>query len=306
MGPRPRGDERDFMDMLWIILTAAAAPLQVARNALQRGLVGDAGPWGATLVRFLFGLPFSLAMFAVVAALTPDAHPEPSLRFALAVIAGALAQMAASGALLLAMHRAGFAVATVMQQSSLPLGAMLGIAFGDRLPAQAWAGVALATVGLVTLSWPKREDVRGSLLGAALGLASGAAFAVALNGYRQAGLALDPTHPIYSAMAGLVTAQAFQSLLLGGVLALVRPQALRAVAAAWRPSLGAGLFGSAASACWFAALALAPAGPVRAVGVLETPIAAAVGRRLFKERLSLRQWIGGALTMVGVVLTVLR
>jgi hypothetical protein len=40
--------------MLWIILTAAAAPLQVARNALQRGLVGDAGPWGATLVRFLF------------------------------------------------------------------------------------------------------------------------------------------------------------------------------------------------------------------------------------------------------------
>ena len=43
--------------MLWIFLTAAAAPLQVARNALQRGLVGDAGPWGATLVRFLFGLP---------------------------------------------------------------------------------------------------------------------------------------------------------------------------------------------------------------------------------------------------------
>ena len=36
--------------MLWILLTAAAAPLQVARNALQRGLVGDAGPWGATLV----------------------------------------------------------------------------------------------------------------------------------------------------------------------------------------------------------------------------------------------------------------
>ena len=32
--------------MLWILLTAAAAPLQVARNALQRGLVGDAGPWG--------------------------------------------------------------------------------------------------------------------------------------------------------------------------------------------------------------------------------------------------------------------
>jgi drug/metabolite transporter (DMT)-like permease len=294
------------LPLLWILLTAAAAPLQVARNALQRGLVGDAGPWGATLVRFLFGLPFSIAMFGVVAVLTPDAHPEPSVRFALGVLAGALAQIAATGALLLAMHRAGFAVATVMQQSSLPLGALLGwVALGDRLSPAAWGGVAVATAGLVILSWPKREDLRGSLAGALLGLASGAAFAVALNGYRQAGLALDAGHPIYSALAGVVCAQAFQSVLLVAVLAAVRPSALRAVASSWRVSLGAGFFGSAASACWFAALALAPAGPVRAVGVIETPIAAAVGRRLFREQLNLRQWIGGALTSVGVVLTAL-
>src|SRR5436189_4761321 len=37
---------------------------------------------------------------------------------------------------------------------------------------------------------PRRANVKGSLAGAALGLASGAAFAVALNGYRQAGLAV--------------------------------------------------------------------------------------------------------------------
>jgi drug/metabolite transporter (DMT)-like permease len=291
--------------MLWIIMTAAAAPLQVARNALQRGLVGEAGPWGATLVRFLFGLPFSIAMFAVVALLTPTAHAEPSLRFAGAVIAGALAQMAATGFLLLAMHRSGFAVATVMQQSSLPLGALFGLVFGDQLAAQAWIGVAVATLGLAILSWPKRADVKGSLAGAALGLGSGAAFAIALNGYRQAGLSLDTAHPIYSALAGVVVAQTFQTLFLGTLLAVLRPQALKAVATSWRASLGAGFFGSAASACWFGALALAPAGPVRAVGVIEAPIAAAVGRRLFKERLSARQWIGGTLATLGVVLTVL-
>ena len=292
--------------MLWILLTASAAPLQVARNALQRGLVGDAGPWGATLVRFLFGLPFSLAMFLVVTLLTPDAHPDPSARFVLAAVVGALAQMAATGALLMAMHHSGFAVATVMQQSSLPIAAFLGVALGDSLPVSAWIGLALATAGLLVLSWPRRADVRGSLVGAGYGLASGLAFAVALNGYRQAGLAFDVAHPIYAALAGVLTAQAFQSLLLGGLLAVLRPQALRAVAASWRSSLGAGFFGSAASACWFGALALAPAGPVRAVGVIEAPIAAAVGRRLFRERLSLRQWIGGALTTIGVVLTVLR
>ncbi|WP_293899835.1 DMT family transporter [Phenylobacterium sp.] len=293
--------------MLWIIMTAAAAPLQVARNALQRGLVGDAGPWGATLVRFLFGLPFSLAMFAVVAVLTPDAHPDPSARFWLGSIVGGLAQITATGALLMTMHRAGFAVATVMQQSSLPLGAIIGwLVLGDALPAAAWAGVALATAGLAILSWPKRADVKGSLAGAGYGLASGAAFAVALNGYRQAGLAFEPAHPIFSALAGLVIAQTCQSILLLILLAVLRPQSLRAVAASWRLSLSAGFFGSAASACWFGALAMAPAGQVRAVGVIEAPIAAAVGRRLFREKLSLRQWLGGALTVVGVVLTVLR
>ncbi len=291
--------------MLWIILTAAAAPLQVARNALQRGLVGDAGPWGATLVRFLFGLPFSLAMFAVAASMTAGAAPDASPRFWIAVSAGALAQVAATACLLMAMRRSGFAVATMMQQSSLALGALLGWGLGDALPAYAWGGIASATAGLVVLSWPRRDDLRGSLAGVALGLGSGAAFAVALNGYRQAGLAFDAAHPIYAALAAVCIAQALQSLLLTALLAWLRPQALRAVASSWRASLGAGFFGSAASGCWFAALALAPAGPVRAVGVIETPIAAAVGRRLFKERLSVRQWIGGALTAAGVVLTVL-
>ena len=41
------------------------------------------------------------------------------------------------------------------------------------------------------------------------------------------------------------------------------------------------------------------------VGVIEAPIAAAVGRRLFKERLTLRQTLGGTLTAGGVVMTAL-
>ncbi|WP_332772304.1 DMT family transporter [Phenylobacterium sp.] len=292
--------------MLWILLTAAAAPLQVARNALQRGLVGDAGPWGATLVRFLFGLPFSLLIFAVVAFATPQAEPHLSWRFAIAVVAGAIAQVSATAALLMAMRHSGFAVATFMQQSSLPLAAIMGfLVFGDRMSPVQWQGLAAATAGLLILSWPKRDAATGVLSGSLFGLASGLAFAVALNGYRQAGMALEPGHPIYSATASLCVAQALQSLVLGGILAATRPQALRSVMGTWRQSLGAGLCGTAASACWFSALALAPAGQVRAVGVIEGPIAAAAGRRLFKERLSLRQIVGGTATGVGVVMTAL-
>ena len=291
--------------MLWIILTAAAAPLQVARNALQRGLVGDAGPWGATLVRFLFGLPFALLIFSIVALLTPDAAPHLSWRFAIAVAAGAAGQVAATAALLVAMRRSGFAVATFMQQSSLPLAALMGLAVGDALSLQAWAGVAATTVGLAVLSWPKAGAEKGAARGALFGLASGLAFGMTLNAYRQAGVALDPAHPLFAATASVCVAQTLQSAGLLTFLALTRPAALRAVAASWRQSLGAGFFGAAASACWFAALAMAPAGAVRAVGVIEAPIAAAAGRRLFKERLTLRQAIGGALTACGVMVTAL-
>ncbi|MFC3070676.1 DMT family transporter [Phenylobacterium soli] len=292
--------------MLWIFMTAAAAPLQVARNALQRGLVGDAGPWGATLVRFLFGLPFSLAIFAIAATLAGRVAPSISPRFLLSVSLGAVAQMSATAALLVAMRRSGFAVATVMQQASLPLAAIGGwLLLGDALDAHAWIGIAVTSAGLTILSWPRREQMEGAGFGVLMGLASGAAFAVALNAYREAGRALEPAHPLYSATAAVCVAQTIQSLILVAALAVWRPGALRAVVQSWRQSLGAGFFGAAASACWFGALAMAPAGPVRAVGVIEAPIAAAAGRRLFKEKLSLRQLLGGALAAGGVALTAL-
>ncbi len=290
--------------MLWIFLTLAAAPLQVARNAMQRGLVGEAGPWGATLVRFLFGLPFSLAIFGVVAFLTPGAAPHGSPWFWTWASVGATSQVLGMAALLAAMQRCGFGVATVLQLSALPVGALIGwLAFGDALSVVAWAGVALASVSLALVSWPWRAEP--SFTGSALGLAAGLGFAMAFNSYRQATMALEPEHPIYAAALTVLTVQVVQSVALTAVLVVCRPQALRAVAGAWRSSLAAGFFGSASSVCWFAALALAPVGPVRALATIEAPIAAAVGRRLWRERPSLRQWIGGALATVGVAMTAL-
>jgi drug/metabolite transporter (DMT)-like permease len=291
--------------MLWAVLAAAAAPLQVARNAFQRGMIGEAGPWGATLVRFLFGLPFSLVLLGIAVLVTPDARPEPSLRFFLSVGAGGVTQVAATACLLLAMERAGFAVATFLQQAALPFGAVLGwIAFGDGMHPLQWLGVGVTTVGLSVLSWP-REGLRTMDPGALLGLAAAAFFALSMNGYRQAGLALEPRHPIFAGIGAVVAAQAIQSVVLGGALALLRPAALRAVFASWRASLGAGACGAGASVLWFSALAMSPPGPVRAIGVIEAPIAALAGRTLFRERLTPRQLAAGAATALGVVVTAL-
>lgn len=291
--------------MLWAVLAAAAAPLQVARNAFQRGMIGEAGPWGATLVRFLFGLPFSLALLGIAVLATPDARPTPDLRFLVTVGAGGMAQIGATACLLVSMERAGFAVATFLQQAALPFGAVLGwIAFGDGMNPLQWLGVGVTTVGLLVLSWPK-EGIRTMDSGALLGLAAAAFFALSMNGYRQAGLALEPRHPIFAGIGSVVAAQALQSVVLGGALAVLRPSALRAIFASWRASLGAGACGAGASALWFSALAMAPPGPVRAIGVIEAPIAALAGRTLFRERLTPRQLAAGAATALGVVVTAL-
>lgn len=291
--------------MLWVLLAAAAAPLQVARNAFQRGMIGEAGPWGATLVRFLFGLPFSLALLTLAILLTPDARPNPDLRFFVTVGAGGLAQIGATACLLVAMQRAGFAVATFLQQAALPFGALLGwVVFGDAMRPAQWLGVGITCAGLFVLSWPK-AGFRTMDAGALLGLAAAAFFAVSMNGYRQAGLALEPRHPVYAGIGAVVAAQAIQSSVLGGILAVLRPAALRAVFASWRSSLGAGACGAGASALWFSALAMSPPGPVRAVGVIEAPIAALAGRTLFRERLTPRQVAAGAATAFGVVVTAL-
>ena len=291
--------------MIWIPITIVATVFQVARNAAQRSVMGGAGPWGATLVRFLFGLPFA-AVFAGIAVLaTPGLDFHPQARFWIACAAGAAFQIGATAAMLTAMHRSSFALGTALQQSGLPFALVFGaLVFKDHVGPVAWAGGLVATAGLAALSWPRGEVVirKGAILA---GLASGAAFALCANCFRQAALALDPVHPPAAAFTTVLVVQAIQTVALGSWLAWRNPDALRAVVAAWRQSLGAGFCGAAASGLWFTAMALSPVGPVRAVGVVEMPVAAIAGRRLFKERLTLFQMAAGGITAVGVVMAAL-
>jgi drug/metabolite transporter (DMT)-like permease len=295
---------------LWIPATIAASIFQVGRNALQRGVMATAGPWGATLVRFLFGLPFSLLFTAIAILVVPAAHPQFGAAFWVSAVTGAASQILATAALLVAMHRAGFAVGTALQQSSLPLAALVGLfVYHDRLSAVAWAGVVITTIGLAILTWPsKRSPPSGPSMpraasGAVFGIVSGLFFGFSLNAFRHAALGLDAAHPVYAAIVSVSVVQAMQAAALTLVLFVRDRAALAAVLRNWRQSLGAGACGSCASAGWFVALALSPAAPVRALGVIETPIAAIAGHRLFRETLHAKQIVAGVAVIAGIVLT---
>jgi drug/metabolite transporter (DMT)-like permease len=290
---------------LWIPATIIASVFQVGRNALQRGVMTAAGPWGATLVRFLFGLPFSLLFTMVALLVVPDARPSFRTAFWLSATAGAISQVLATAALLGAMHRAGFAIATALQQSSLPLAALVGlIVYHDHLSGIAWTGVAATTAGLVVLTWPSRMTPQPRMLsGAIFGLVSGLFFGFSLNAFRHAALAMDAAHPVFAAIVSVSIVQAMQAGALTLVLLIGDPLALRAVLRNWRPSLGAGLCGACASTGWFVALVLSPAAPVRALGVIEAPIAAIAGHRLFRETLSRKQMMAVLAVIGGILLT---
>jgi drug/metabolite transporter (DMT)-like permease len=193
-----------------------------------------------------------------------------------------------------------------VQQSALPLAAILGLfVFHDHLRAVAWAGVGLTSAGLIILTWPRQASGPQPVSGAMFGLLSGLTFGYSLNAFRQAAVTLDPAHPIFAAVYTVSTTQAVQTVGLTALLLVWDRPALKSVFVAWRQSLSAGFCGAMASSCWVTALALSPAAPVRALAVIEAPVAALAGRHVFRERLSLWQWAAGAVVALGVAMTAL-
>jgi drug/metabolite transporter (DMT)-like permease len=301
------------MNPVWLPLAIVAGFLQIVRNAAQRGLSDEAGPWGATLVRFLFGLPFALLFLGLVWRLAPPVAPQFSWAVVFILPLGAAAQVCATAALISAMRASSFGLGSTFQHMSLPLAALFGALFlGDHLSALAWTGIGLATFGLVFASWPNGGFAAGLKAGPGAfkagiyGLLSGACFAVSANAYRACGLVIDPQAPFFASSLTLVMAQTLQSLVLGVILFFADRRALKALFADPQASILAGFAGAAASACWFAALTLAPAALVRAVNALvEAPAATVMGWIKFKETIDARRGLGAALIVVGVLLSVL-
>lgn len=297
--------------MLWIPVTIWAAFAQTLRNAAQRHLTAELGTLGATLVRFLYGLPFASLWLAAVLFFTGHAIPAFSLSFFAWVLFGSLAQIVATALLLRTMQERNFTLGVAYSKTEVLQVAILGLVLiSDPLTAKTAIAVGLGTLGVLLLSPADPErPLRALLTGwtsrtALLGLASGSAFALSAVAYRAAALALD-TSFLVSAACTLMAAQILQTVVLGGWL-LARSQATVAkVLRAWRISLFAGLMGAAASAGWFTAFALEPAAHVRTLGLVELIFSYLVSRRIFKERLARRELAGIGLLAAGIVVITL-
>jgi drug/metabolite transporter (DMT)-like permease len=299
-------------DWIWIPITIWAALAQTLRNAAQRRLVTELGTLGATLVRFLYGLPFAALWLAIVQAWTDSPLPRLSGTFVAWVVVGGVSQIAATAFLLRAMEERSFALGVAYSKTELIQVALFGLVFlGDPLGLPTGIAVLLGTLGVLLLSPadPKRP-LRALAAGwstrpALFGLAAGAGFALASVAFRGATLQMPRGSFAMAAASTLVAALTLQTLLLGGYLAVRVPRVVRGLALAWRPSLFAGFMGAAASAGWFTAFALEPAAHVRTLGLMELVFSYAISLRLFRERFTRLERVGMALLVAGLVLVTL-
>lgn len=296
---------------LWIALTVFAAFAQTLRNLAQRNLTASLGALGATLVRFLYGLPFALAWLAAVHLWRPE--PLPALNWALPgwVTLGAVAQIAATTLLLLTMEARSFALGVAYSKTEVLQIAVFGLAFlGDPVSPPVALAVVCGTLGVLLLSPADKKRPFAALLSgmatrpALLGLASGAGFAFAAIGYRGAALSLEGSFLMNAAVV-LACAQLLQTLLLGGWLLWKTPAVVGETLRLWRPALFAGFMGAAASAGWFTALALQPAAHVRTVGLVELVFSYAVSLKLFRDKLSALELAGMVLLALGIAVMTL-
>ena len=292
------------MPWLWAVFTVLASGGQVLRNAMQKELTATLGTVGATHVRFLFGLPFSLVFLALVLGATQLPVPELNGAMIAWTTAAALAQIAATALLLAAMQARSFVVTTAYAKTEPVQVAIFGLAFlGDKVTAGQSLAIVVATAGVLIMSWPKTDASEAfSWKPAALGIASGALFAIAAIGYRGGILALAAPNFVLGATTTLVLGLAIQTGVLTTYLALADRSVLVAIFRAWRPSLFAGFMGAFASQMWFLAFALETAAKVRTLALIEILFAQALSRNLFKQNVASRDAAGIGLIVVGVVL----
>ena len=299
----------DASAWLWVPVVLFATLAQTARNAAQRTLTQELGTLAATLVRFLYGLPFAalwLALLYLWPAQTP-ALPHFSWAYLGWIAMGALFQIGGTAFLLLAMTERNFAVAVTLSKTEVLQVALFAGVLLQELPTWLglWAMLA-ATLGVLMLSLPPRGQLASLSAwlsrSALYGLACGGSFAIASVGFRGGALVLDVPSPWLSGAWGVLLAQVLQSLGLGAWVAWRSAQGLAPLWRAWRLSLLAGSMGAMASLAWFSAYAMQSVAAVRTLGMAEVVFSYLVSRRVMSESFTRAEKLGMLLMLVGLVL----
>ena len=291
---------------MWIIITLAAATLQILRTSRQHQLRTVLSTAAAGFVRYAYGAPLAIVSSLVLFGVLRRPLPGVPASFWPALLVGAIGQIAGTVALLQSFKVRDFAVGTVYSKSEVLFVAALGaIGFETALRPAGWLGAVLVTVGVAWLASKgslTRLLQRAGDPAALLGLAAGAGFAAASLGIGSASRSLTDAPSFDRAVLTLTALLVVQTLLNVGWFVATDPNEIVRTVAAWRPAIPVGVLSLLGSIGWAWAFTLESAAKVRTLGQVELIIAFALGRITLGERHTRADHLASGLVLAGVVL----
>jgi len=293
---------------IWIPITLVAALVQAVRTAMQKHLTGGMGVQAATLVRFLFGLPFAAAYLFALMTVNGYQLPQLHATFLASCAAAAAAQIMATALLIHLFSLRNFAVGTSYSRTEAFLTGLIGAAFfAEVIDAAGWVAIGVSVAGVLVMTWGGRRLGGISAVAVftdrsmAIGLASGCGFALASLFIRQASLSLGHDDWLFTAALTLVTIILIQTATLGSYLLVRRPGEFLAIARQWRACILVGLTSMLGSAGWFTAMTIERAAYVKAVGQIEFVFTLLASIYVFRERSSGLELAGMLMVVAGIV-----
>lgn len=282
---------------------------------LQKNLRSAAlSTMGATWVRFLYGAPIILVVFAIVVWITGLPVPPMPVAFWMWAILGGAGQIIGTLCIVALFQHRNFAVGMTLMKTETLQTAILGLMLlGDTISAGGAAAIAIGVVAVVLLSKdpggldPTDKGRGADILNTSLllGLGSGLALGFASIGYRGATLALGDGVVWIRSLTALSVVLTGQAIVLGAWIAWRDWAEVGRCLAAWRIGALVGVFSAAGSLGWFTAFALQNAAYVKALAQVELIFAALISRFRFNERMTGREIAGMVLLLLSAVVLIL-
>ncbi len=290
----------------WVIFTIFAAIMQSVRTAGQKRLATHISPMSATMVRYVFGMPFAVAYFYTVVERPPEilraCTSSPDF-MKYAALAG-VAQILSTYWLIKVLSFRNFVVGTVLSKTEAIQAAIIGtVFFSAELSWTAWLAIIVGGLGIVLLS--ATQSLRSAnWASVSFGLLSGFGFALTALWLREASTSLPYTF-IQSAAATLL----FTVILQAALCLLYTLWKERDQIPMLRNKLPIALFIGATSALgsvgWYTAMTYQNAALVRSLGQVELLFAIGISHWFFGERITRNELLGVAAIFLSVIILLL-
>jgi len=303
--------ETTDMEHAWILIAIGAACMQAVRTAAQKAINRHLSIWMTTYVRSLFGLPFlGLYLWAVVRVEGLGAPEFPPVFWAHAA-GTAVAQVLATGVLILLFQRANFAVGTMLTKTDVMQAALIGsMLFSETISNLGWIAILLSVLGVLMIS---TRQARGAIAGLSvrtiltspatgLGLLTGFLFCLSYLFLREATLVLPEGSTIHRGAWTVAVVTAMQVAGLGLFVAVREPAQFARLPPLWRPCAFIGLTSALGSIGWFTGFAMENASYVKAVGQVEVIFTVLISTLYFRERISALEYAGIATIVASVTM----